>query len=140
MRKTTNWDRYYARQMKDATTRRLVEDDLRALRVGVQLARLRQEAGLTQTQLAAKVGMSAPNISRIESSPEQNLILQTLVKLSGAWIERSASFHESVGGGDRCLLPPEGIGCDRDRPRAIEAQTHDLRTLLAEHDCHRTLR
>jgi transcriptional regulator with XRE-family HTH domain len=91
MRKTTNWDRYYARQMKDATTRRLVEDDLRALRVGVQLARLRQEAGLTQTQLAAKVGMSAPNISRIESNPEQNLTLQTLVKLFGA-LDREISF------------------------------------------------
>lgn len=83
MRKT-NWDRYYARQMKDPTTRRLVEDELRALRVGVQLARLRQEAGLTQTQLAAKVGMSAPNISRIESNPGQNMTLQTLVKLFGA--------------------------------------------------------
>lgn len=84
MRKPTNWERYYKEQMQDPTMQRLVEDELKALRIGVQLAKLRQEKGLTQTQLAAKVGMSAPNISRIESSPAQNLTLGTLVKLFGA--------------------------------------------------------
>jgi DNA-binding Xre family transcriptional regulator len=84
MRKKTNWQRYYAEQMSDPGMQRLVEDEMRALRIGVQLAQLRQAAGLSQTQLAARVGMSAPNISRIESNPEQNLTLQTLVKLFGA--------------------------------------------------------
>jgi DNA-binding Xre family transcriptional regulator len=84
MRKTTNWDRYYADQIRDPAIRRLVEDEIKALRIGVQLARLREQKGLTQTQLAAKVGMSAPNISRIETSPGQNLTLNTLVKLFGA--------------------------------------------------------
>ena len=58
-------------EMQNANTRRLVEDELRTLRIGVQLAKLRQKAGMTQAQLAAKVGMSPPNISRIESSPGQ---------------------------------------------------------------------
>lgn len=84
MKKATNWQRYYAQQMDDPETRRLVEEELRALKIGTRLARLRQEAGLTQTQLAARVGMSAPNISRIESSPGPNLTVQTLVKLFGA--------------------------------------------------------
>lgn len=84
MRKRTNWDRYYDDQMKNPETRKLVEDEVQALEIGIQLAKLRRDAGLTQTQLAAKVGMSAPNISRIESSPGQNLTLQTLVKLFGA--------------------------------------------------------
>ena len=84
MSKRTNWDQYYDEQMKDPDMRRLVEDEVKALEIGIQLAKLRQAAGLTQTQLAAKVGMSAPNISRIESSPGQNLTLQTLVKLFGA--------------------------------------------------------
>jgi DNA-binding Xre family transcriptional regulator len=83
-RATTNWDRYYRAQMKDPEFRRLVEDELRALRVGVQLARLRQRRGLSQTTLAARAGMSAPNISRIESSPSQNLTLGTLVRLARA--------------------------------------------------------
>lgn len=84
MRRRTNWERYYKEQMDDPTMRQLVEDELKSLRIGVQLARLRQEAGLTQTQLAAKVGMSAPNISRIESSAAHNVTLGTLVKLFGA--------------------------------------------------------
>ncbi len=83
-RATTNWDRYYRTQMKDPEVRRIVEDELKALRVGVQLARLRQRRGLSQTTLAARAGMSAPNISRIESSPSQNLTLGTLVRLARA--------------------------------------------------------
>lgn len=84
MKKQTNWARYFEAQVADPAMRQLVEEELKALRIGVQLARLRQAEGLTQTQLAARVGMSAPNISRIESSPTQNLTLGTLVKLFGA--------------------------------------------------------
>jgi DNA-binding Xre family transcriptional regulator len=84
MKKRTNWDRYYKEQTSDPAMRQLVEDEIKTLRIGIQIAKLRQERGLTQTQLAAKVGMSAPNISRIESSPSQNLTLGTLVKLFGA--------------------------------------------------------
>lgn len=84
MKRATNWTRYYKNEMKDPLTRRLVEEELRSLRIGSRIARLRQERGLSQTQLAAKVGMSAPNISRIESDPGSNITLQTLVKLFGA--------------------------------------------------------
>jgi DNA-binding Xre family transcriptional regulator len=84
MKKQTNWDRYFRGQMADPTTNRLVEEELKSLRIGVQLARLRQDQGLSQTQLAARVGMSAPNISRIETDPSSNLTLETLVKLFGA--------------------------------------------------------
>ncbi len=84
MRRQTNWDRYFRDQMSDPTARRFVEEEIKALRLGLQVARLRQQKGLTQTQLAAKVGMSAPNISRIEANPAQNLTLGTLVKLFGA--------------------------------------------------------
>lgn len=84
MKKATNWDRYFDAQMDDDETRRLVAEELEALRVGVQLAKLRQENGLSQTGLAAKVGMSGSNISRMETSPGQNLTLGTLVKLAAA--------------------------------------------------------
>ena len=84
MKKATNWERYYQQQMKEPEFRALVEAELRALRVGVHLARLRERRGLSQTQLAARAGMSAPNISRIETSPAQNLTLGTLLRLAGA--------------------------------------------------------
>src|SRR5438132_236883 len=84
MKKQTNWDRYFDAQTANPVMRKLVDEELRGLQIGVQVARLRQEKGLTQTQLAAKVGMSAPNISRIESSEAQNLTLTTLVRLFNA--------------------------------------------------------
>jgi transcriptional regulator with XRE-family HTH domain len=84
MKKATNWERYYQQQMKEPELRALVEAELRALRVGAHLARLRERRGLSQTQLAARAGMSAPNVSRIETSPAQNLTLGTLMRLAGA--------------------------------------------------------
>lgn len=83
-RPTTNWDRYYRAQMRDPELQQLVDDELKALRVGAQLARLRERRRLSQTRLAALAGMSAPNVSRIESSPGQNLTLGTLVRLARA--------------------------------------------------------
>jgi len=76
-RRETNWDWYFQKQMGDPEMKALLEEELKALRVGVQRATVRQQKGLSQTQLAAKVGMSAPNISRIEASPGRNLTLQT---------------------------------------------------------------
>jgi len=84
MKKRTNWDRYLKEQMADPGVRSMVKEELKALRIGVQLTKLRQRKRLSQTQLAAKAGMSGPNISRIEASPGQNLTLGTLVKLARA--------------------------------------------------------
>jgi DNA-binding Xre family transcriptional regulator len=84
MRKTTNWDLYYAKQTSDPETRALIEGELKALRVGAEIARLRQRTRMSQTELAARAGMSAPNISRIERSPAQNMTLETLVKIARA--------------------------------------------------------
>ncbi len=81
MKKTTNWDLYFQKQMGDPEIKELIEGELKALRIGAELAKIRQRKGLSQTQLAAKAGMSAPNISRIESSPSQNLTLATMLKL-----------------------------------------------------------
>ena len=83
MKRTTNWDLYFQKQMGDPEMKGLIEEELKALRIGAELAKIRQRRGLTQTELAAKVGMSGPNISRIENSPSQNLTLETMLKLFG---------------------------------------------------------
>ena len=84
MKKTTNWDVYYQTQVSDPEMRALIEEELKALRVGSKIVRLRKQARMSQTQLAAKTGMSAPNISRIETSPAHNMTLETLVKIGTA--------------------------------------------------------
>jgi len=41
MKKMTNWELYYQKQMGDPEMRTLIEEELRALRVGAEIARLR---------------------------------------------------------------------------------------------------
>ncbi len=84
MKKVTNWNLYFKKQMSDPEMESLVEEELKGLRVGAQIAKLRQQIGISQTELAAKAGMSGPNISRIENSPSQNLTIGTLVRLARA--------------------------------------------------------
>jgi transcriptional regulator with XRE-family HTH domain len=84
MKKETNWGSYFNKQMDNDEMRRLVTEEPEVLRVGVQLAKPREGQGLSQTGLAAKVGMSGPNMSRMETSPGQNLTLGTLVKVAAA--------------------------------------------------------
>ncbi len=79
----TRWNRYFQKQLEDRQLRALVEEELAALRLGAQIARLREEEGLTQTQLAARAGMSAPKISAMETTP-QNLELGTLLRIARA--------------------------------------------------------
>jgi hypothetical protein len=49
MRKPTNWDRYFQKQMSDPKMRGLIEKEIESLRVGIQIARLRQKKNLSQT-------------------------------------------------------------------------------------------
>jgi DNA-binding Xre family transcriptional regulator len=84
MKKPTNWDRYLHKQLSDPDMRVLIDGERESLRVGTQIARWRQKKGLSQAQLATRAGMSAPNISRLENSPAQNITLETLVKIARA--------------------------------------------------------
>jgi len=77
------FDRYYRDEMEDSTMRELVEKEIASLEIGIQIAKLRAKHRLNQTQLAARARMSAPKISRIESTPA-NVQLDTLIRLARA--------------------------------------------------------
>ena len=79
----SRWNRYYSRQMEDPELKELVERELAHLRLGAAIARMRQKSRLTQTQLAARTGMSASKISALENSPK-NLELRTLIRIASA--------------------------------------------------------
>ena len=57
--------------------------DVLLRKIGLRILRRRQELGLTQQQVADRLGVSATNITRIEHG-EQNLTIRTLVKLADA--------------------------------------------------------
>src|SRR3989304_5321522 len=79
----TRWDRFYREQMKDTEFRRMVEEELAELRIGVQIARLREQEKLTQTKLAARAGLARSKISFIERAP-RNLTIETLIRIARA--------------------------------------------------------
>jgi DNA-binding Xre family transcriptional regulator len=75
--------RYYEKQMQDETVRLLVEEEIDSLDLGIQIAKLREKQNLNQTQLAARAGMNASKISKIETSTT-NLTLSTLTRVATA--------------------------------------------------------
>jgi transcriptional regulator with XRE-family HTH domain len=79
----TRWNRFYAKQIEDHRLRSLVEQELENLRLGVQIAKLREQEKLSQTKRAALADMSAPKISAIENEP-RNLTIATLIRVAHA--------------------------------------------------------
>jgi transcriptional regulator with XRE-family HTH domain len=75
--------RYYEKQIRDDKMRPLIEEEIRSLDLGIQIAKLREELHLNQTQLAARAGMNASKISKIETSTT-NLTLHTLARVASA--------------------------------------------------------
>lgn len=48
MKKPSNWDRYFRKQLGDPEMRGLIEDEIESLRVGIQIAKMRQKKRLSQ--------------------------------------------------------------------------------------------
>jgi len=93
----TRFDRYYEKQMENSKVRAAVEKELASLEVGIQIARAREAKHMNQTQLAAKAGMNASKISRIENSA-QNLTINTLNRIAEA-LDRTVNIE---------LVPKQG--------------------------------
>jgi transcriptional regulator with XRE-family HTH domain len=79
----TRWKQFYQKQMEDENLRELVESELEKLQLGVQIAKMRAAANLSQTKLAARAEMSAPKISAMENEP-RNLTIRTLIRVAHA--------------------------------------------------------
>jgi transcriptional regulator with XRE-family HTH domain len=60
-----------------------VQQEMAKLKIGTTIATLRERSHLTQTELAARAGMSASKVSMIESGPK-NIELSTLIRLATA--------------------------------------------------------
>jgi HTH-type transcriptional regulator/antitoxin HipB len=79
----TEWDRYLDQQRINPTVRQAYEEETKVLSIGVQLAKQRKRKGLTQAELAKKIGTSTPQLSRTERRPE-NVNMRTLIRYAEA--------------------------------------------------------
>lgn len=82
MSRVMKWVDEELKQDTDLAAR--VDADLTRLRVEQDLIVLREDQGLSQRDLARRVGVSQPVIARIEAGTVQNLQLRTLLKIASA--------------------------------------------------------
>src|SRR6267142_5466705 len=81
--KKTNFDRYIEKQMKAPAFATRFEQAGEAWDVAVQLAALRQQAGLSQKELAHRLRTSQQHISRLESPGYEGHSLANLRRVAG---------------------------------------------------------
>lgn len=80
---TTAWDRYKKKELRKPAVRRAYEEEIQVLKIGLELANQRRRKGLTQAQVAKKIGTSAPQLSRTERRPE-SANMRTLMRYAAA--------------------------------------------------------
>ena len=83
MRSQTNFDLYLEEHLKNADFAERFKRAGEAWDVALQLASLRKESGLSQKELAKKVGTSQQQISRLESPSYEGHSLSMLRRVAG---------------------------------------------------------
>jgi ribosome-binding protein aMBF1 (putative translation factor) len=71
-------------ELKDPEFKRLYDDERQALKLAIKIAALREQKGLSQQELAKRMGTSQQAISRIESGEYEGFTLKTLEKIAEA--------------------------------------------------------
>jgi transcriptional regulator with XRE-family HTH domain len=82
MKRKTNFDVYLEEQLKNPDFAERFEKAGEAWDVALKLAALRREAGLTQKELARRVGTSQQQISRLESPSYEGHSLSMLRRMA----------------------------------------------------------
>lgn len=82
--KKTNFDRYLDEQLQDPDFARRFEAAGEAWDVSLQIARLREQAGLSQKELADRLHTTQQQISRLESPSYEGHSLSMLRRVASA--------------------------------------------------------
>jgi transcriptional regulator with XRE-family HTH domain len=96
----TNFDQYLDEHLKDSAFAKRFAEAGEAWEVALQLAALREEAGLSQKELAKKVGTSQQQISRLQSPSYERHSLSMLRRVAealGATIRVTLASHSAKG-------------------------------------------
>ncbi len=78
--KTSTIDAIDKRIKDDPEFAAAVETELQTMHIEQELVALRTASGMSQRQLAAKLGVKQPVIAKLESGKSRNIGLQTLVR------------------------------------------------------------
>jgi DNA-binding XRE family transcriptional regulator len=71
MKAKTDLDRFLELQLKNPKVKKAYDEEMQMLKIGLQLAEQRKRQGLTQAEVAKRIGTSAPQLCRTERRPER---------------------------------------------------------------------
>ena len=111
--KKTNFDRYLATQLRDPDFARRFERAGEAWDIALQLTALREQAGLSQAQLAALLKTSQQQISRLESLGYEGHSLSMLRRVAKALNARVRLSFEPEISASRVAEAPAPYGHPR---------------------------
>lgn len=94
--KKTNFDQYLEEQLKDPEFAARFDEAGQAWDVALQIAALRQQAGLSQKELAKILGTSQQQVSRLESPGYEGHSLSTLRRVAAALNAKMSIVFEPV--------------------------------------------
>ena len=83
MKRKTNFDKYLEEQLKDRDFAARFKKAGEAWDIALKLAALRKESGLSQKELAQRVGTTQQQISRLESPSYEGHSLSMLRRVAG---------------------------------------------------------
>lgn len=93
-------DGFLRERLKDQKFRKLYELERTKVALAQKIAEMRQEKHLNQKELAKRLGVSQQFISQIETGEENNLTLDTLIRIAESLGHKvKISFPRSVGRG-----------------------------------------
>ncbi len=107
--KKTNFDRYLEEQMNDPAFAARFERAGEAWDVAVQLAALREQAGLSQRDLARRLKTSQQQISRLESPGYEGHSLSMLRRVAKVLHARVRVILEAERPGEASALAEEPV-------------------------------
>lgn len=74
----SRYEEYWARKMADPEFRRVYEEEAQKKELWLALVEARQAAGLTQAEVASRLGVSQAQVARIEKRGYNSYTLNTL--------------------------------------------------------------
>ena len=90
--KTTSWDELREELLKNPEVRKGYDKAERAYQLSVQVRKIREKAGISQSELARRMGTTQPAIARLEAGGG-NPNIDTLGKIADALdVELSVTF------------------------------------------------
>ncbi|MFC1612722.1 helix-turn-helix domain-containing protein [Patescibacteria group bacterium] len=82
-KKIIDFQEYLSEQLKDPKIKKYYDEYAKQLEISYKILQLRKQAGISQSDLAKKIGAKQSNIARMEAG-EQNFTIATVQKIASA--------------------------------------------------------